>query len=180
MFMHINKDSKKIAIGGMLMALAVLCIVLSGIIRFNTLFLLAAASFFVGVAIRESGLAAGMAFYVGAVLLGILLAPQKMYCVTFAAMGGYILGAEWMFRLAGRRKKGRKVLLWAGKILVFNLFYLPALFIFPRSIFAEGIKGGWLWAAVGAGQVLFWIYDRAYEYFLTVLWEGIRGRFGLE
>ena len=82
--MHIN--SKKIAMGGALMALAVLCIALSGVLEFNTLFLLAAASFLVGVMIREGGLAAVLAFYVGAVALGFLLAPHKLYCVTFAAM----------------------------------------------------------------------------------------------
>ena len=75
MFMHV--DTKKTAVGGILMALAVLCIVLSGILEFNTLFLLAAASFFVGVMIREGGLAAGLAFYAGTAALGLLLAPQK-------------------------------------------------------------------------------------------------------
>lgn len=161
------------------MALAVLCIVLSGVLRSNTLFLLAAASFFVGVMIRESGLLAGLAFYVGTVVLGSLLAPQKLYCITFAVMGGYILASEWIFRLAGRRRKGRRIFLWTGKFLFFNLFYLPVLFIFPRLLFAKGIGGIWLWAAAAAGQLLFLIYDQAYAYFLTVLWEGFRGRLGL-
>lgn len=184
MFMHVDdKDSKskKTATGGILMALAVLCIVLSGILEFNTLFLLAAASFFVGVVIRESGLAAGAAFYAGTVLLGLLLAPQKLYCVTFAAMGAYILCAEWIFRQIGRRMRGRRrqVFLWAGKILFFNLLYLPALIFFPRLLFAGGLRGAWLWGAAAAGQIVFLIYDRAYEYFLTVLWEAFRGRLGL-
>lgn len=162
------------------MALAVLCIVLSGILEFNTLFLLAAASFFVGVMIREGGLAAGLAFYVGAVALGLLLAPQKLYCVTFAAMGGYILGTEGLFCLAGRWRRGRQMFWWIGKFIVFNLLYLPALFIFPRLIFVDGIQGIWRWIAVAAGQILFLIYDQAYGYFLTVLWEGFRGRLGLK
>ena len=42
MFMHV--DTKKTAVGGILMALAVLCIVLSGILEFNTLFLQPQAS----------------------------------------------------------------------------------------------------------------------------------------
>lgn len=175
--MHVN--SKKIAIGGALMALAVLCIALSGVIEFNTLFLLAAASFFVGVMIREGGLAAGLAFYAGTVALGFLLAPHKLYCVTFAAMGLYILGCEWIFLLAGRREKGRGAFWLVGKFVIFNLLYLPALFLFPKLIFAEGLKGAWLWAAA-AGQALFLVYDRAYEYFLTVLWEKFRRNLGLK
>lgn len=175
--MHV--DSKKTAIGGITMALAVLCIVLSGILEFNTLFLLAAASFLTGVNIREGGLAAGAAFYVGAVALGFLLAPNKLYCMTFAAMGFYIVGSEWLFRAVGRAAQGRQAILWAGKFLLFNVLYLPALFCFPRLIFADGIKGAWLAAAAAAGQILFLAYDRAYEYFLTVLWERFRTNLNL-
>lgn len=69
---------------------------------------------------------------------------------------------------------------WIGKFIIFNLLYLPALFIFPRLIFVDGIQGIWRWIAVAAGQILFLIYDQAYGYFLTVLWEGFRGRLGLK
>ncbi len=156
------------------MALAVLCIVLSGILEFNTLFLLAAASFLTGINVREGGPAAGGAFYVGTVALGFLLAPNKLYCVTFAAMGFYILLDEGLFLAAGRAHRGKKAILWTGKFLLFNVLYLPALFFFPRLLFPEGIQGVWLWGAAAAGQILFLIYDRAYEYFLTVLWERFR------
>lgn len=176
--MHIN--GKKIAVGGVLMALAVLCIALGGVLQFNTLFLLALASFFIGIMIREGGLAAGAAFYAGAVVLGFLLAPQKLHCMTFAFLGIYILAAEWLFWLAGRRKRGRLAFLWAGKLLIFNLLYLPVLFLFPKLIFAKGLTGGWLWGAAAAGQVVFWVYDRAYEYFVTAVWENFRIRLGLK
>lgn len=176
--MHVN--SKKMALGGVLMALAVLCIVLSGILEFNTLFLLAAASFLIGIMIREGGLAAGAAFYAGTAILGFLLAPQKLYCFTFAVLGLYILGSEWVFRLAARQEKNKQVFLWIGKFLIFNLLYLPVLFLFPRLIFAEGLSGAWLWAGTVIGQILFWIYDRAYEYFLIVMWERFRTRLALK
>lgn len=176
--MHV--DSRKTAIGGMAVALAVLCIVLSGILEFNTLFLLAAASFFPGIVIRESGLAAGAASYVGTVVLGFLLAPNKLYCITFAAMGFYVVGSEWLFLAVARAERGRRCWLWLGKFVIFNLLYLPALFAFPRLIFADGITGRWLLAAAVAGQVLLLVYDQAYEYFLTVLWEKFRTRLNLK
>ena len=49
--MHVN--TRKLAVSGLLMAFDVVLIILSGIIDFNTLFLLAAAAFLVGVIIRE-------------------------------------------------------------------------------------------------------------------------------
>ena len=59
--MHVN--AKKMAFSGLLLALTVILIVLSGVFDFNTLFLLAIASFFVGVIIREYGMKYGVAFY---------------------------------------------------------------------------------------------------------------------
>ena len=52
--MHVN--AKRMAISGMLLALTVICMMLSSILESNTLFLLAAASYFVGIIIREMGM----------------------------------------------------------------------------------------------------------------------------
>ena len=94
--MHVK--AKTMAFGGLLLALTVVCMALGSIIETSTLFLLAAASFFVGVVIREFGLRAGMAFYIAAVFLGLIMAPNKFYVLTFAAMGFYIWGIEAVFR----------------------------------------------------------------------------------
>ena len=51
LFMHVN--AKKTAVSGLLMALSVLLLVLSGVLDFSTLFFLAAAAFFVGIIIKE-------------------------------------------------------------------------------------------------------------------------------
>ena len=76
--MHVN--AKKTAVSGLLMALSVLLLVLSGVLDFSTLFFLAAAAFFVGIIIKEYGLGYGAAFFIGCTILGFLLAPQKLYC----------------------------------------------------------------------------------------------------
>ena len=74
--------------------MTVVCMALGSVIETNTLFLLAAAAFFVGIVIREFGLRTGAAFYLAAILLGFLVTPNKFYVITFAAMGFYILGIE--------------------------------------------------------------------------------------
>ena len=60
------------AVSGLLLALTEILIILSGILEFNTLFLLGAASFSIGIIIREYGLKIGAAFYAAAVLLGFM------------------------------------------------------------------------------------------------------------
>lgn len=53
-FVHAGKR-KDDGICGLFLALSVVCMSLGSVIETNTLFLLAAASFFVGIVIRESG-----------------------------------------------------------------------------------------------------------------------------
>ena len=77
--MHVK--AKKMAFGGMLLALTIVCMLLGSIIETSTLFLLAAASFFVGIVLREFGEKTGIAFYIAGVLLGLIVAPNKFRCV---------------------------------------------------------------------------------------------------
>ena len=155
--MHVN--TKKLAVSGLLMALAVVLIILSGVLDFNTLFFLAAA-----------------AFFVGCLLLGFILAPQKLYCITYGMMGVYVLAVEGLWQYLGRhdRLKGRKLIFHIGKFVVFNLMYLPALILFPGLLFDGEISGRMLLVFWLGGQAALFVFDRAYEYFLIRMWGQIR------
>ena len=83
--MHLN--TKKIAFAGVMLALTEVGIALGSVIETNTLFLLAAASFFVGIVIQEFGLKSGAGFLLAGILLAILLSPNKLYVVSYAFMG---------------------------------------------------------------------------------------------
>lgn len=172
--MHLN--AKKMAVTGLLLAFNVVLIIVSGVLEFNTLFLLGAASFLVGIVVREYGMKAGGAFYLAAVFLGLLTAPNKMYCFTFAAMGLYVLGTELIFRLLGKLDETfrRRSVFWIFKYLLFNIIYLPVLFFMPKLLFAGGLKGTFLIIAVFAGQAVLIIYDKAYEYFQAHIWSKYR------
>ena len=119
--MHIK--AKTMAFGGLLLALTVVCMALGSVIETSTLFLLAAASFFVGIVIREFGLKAGAAFYIAAVLLGFITAPNKFYVLTFAAMGLYIWGIEAAFRYLEKHPaiRNRQAVFWISKYVIFNI-----------------------------------------------------------
>ena len=141
--MHVN--TRKMAVSGLLMAFAVVLIILSGILDFNT-------------------------------LLGGLLAPQKLYCITYAMMGIYVLGVEFLWHFLGNHPgwKNRRLLLILGKLIIFNLMYLPALFLFPKLLFAGKVSGILLLVFAAGGQVALFLFDQAYDYFLIRLWEQVR------
>ena len=174
--MHVK--AKTMAFGGLLIALAVVCMALGSIIETSTLFLLAAASFFVGIVIREFGLKIGAAFYIAAVLLGFITAPNKFYVLTFAAMGLYIWGIEAVFRWLEKHPKAgnRRTVFWISKYVIFNVMYIPIVLIFRNMLFARSISGLVIAGVIIGGQAALFIYDRAYEYVQTHVWGRIRGR----
>lgn len=172
--MHVN--AKKTAVSGLLMALSVLLLVLSGVLDFSTLFFLAVAAFFVGIIIKEYGLGYGAAFFTGCTILGFLLAPQKLYCITYAMMGIYVLGVEALWQYLGKHPtwNHRKMIFTAGKFVIFNLMYLPALLLFPKLIFAGELSEKLILVFLLGGQAALFVYDKAYEYFLVQMWGQVR------
>lgn len=172
-------SGKKMAVSGLLMALSVVMIILSGVLDFNTLFFLAAAAFCVGIIVREYDLKTGIIFFGGTLLLGFLLAPQKLYCITFAMMGAYVLFVEGLWRFLGKHQnmKKPKLVFAAGKFVIFNIMYVPALFLFPKLLFAGEISDKVLLFFLLGGQIALFLFDKAYEYFLIRMWGNWRGKF---
>lgn len=173
--MHVN--AKKITFAGALLAVTEVCIALGSVIESNTFFLLAAASFFVGILIREFGLKSGAAFLVAGIFLGALLSPNKLYVISYALMGIYILCIESIWYILGKSAgplRSRKVF-WIMKYLVFNVIYILGIFVFREMFEVEKNLLCLIW---GAGQFVLLVYDKAYEYVMGQIWEKNRHKLG--
>lgn len=164
-----------------MLALTEVCIALGSVIESNTLFLLAAASYMVGIVIRELGRPLGGAFYLAGVLLGILITPNKLYVLSYGVMGLYILLREGIGAGLGKLPEGKRRdrIFLVVRILLFNGIYLLLLLAGRGVIFAGNGSGKLIGFAVMAGQVGFLIYDLAYEYVQKQIWTKIRGRLDL-
>lgn len=168
--------SKRIAVLGLLLALAVIMIVLSGTIEMSTLFFLAAASFCVGIAVREYGLRMGIGFFIASVLLGFLLAPNKLYCITYSIMAFYILLSEVLWNSLVKMTKIKNPLRIFGfaKYLLFNLIYIPSVLIAPKLVYAGELN---IWIMIGilaGGQIVLFLFEKAYCYFQSQVWGKFR------
>lgn len=174
--MHVG--AKKMATAGLLVAFSVIMMLLSSVVETSSLFFIGAASFCVGIAVREWGLKMGFAFLIASVGLNFLVVPSKLYCFTLAGMCVYIWMAEWLWnRLAECQKiKNRMVMLWVGKYVVFNLLYVPTLLFAPRLLFTGKINGISAIILLLFGQVVLYIYDMAYRYFQARVWGRLRGK----
>jgi hypothetical protein len=169
-------NAKKMAFLGLLLSIDVILIILSGVFEFNTLFLLGAAAFCVGIAIREVGLSLGLGFYIASVILGFMLAPNKLYCITYGGMGMYIIAREFAWEKLAKAKNisNRSTALWIIKYMAFNLMYLPILLFLPKLIYQGDISKIIYLLLIIAGQIILYIYDQAYEYFQGTIWSKIR------
>lgn len=168
--------ARQMAVSGLMAAFAVLMIVLGSVMEMSTLFLLSAAAFCVGAAVREWGIRYGAAFLAACTLLGLAVAPDKLYCVTFAAMGLYLILTEILWNIIAKAAglKRKTAALWCGKYIIFNLIYIPALIFAPRLFIAKEI-GGTLWFGVwAAGQIGLFIFDRAHTCFQITVWNRLR------
>ena len=101
--MHLK--SKQVAWCGIIMAFTVILQIASGIIETSSLFLLAAASFLAGCVERKFGTVTALGFSIGAFILGVILAPQKLYCFTFVFM---FLSQSISDKKTGRRQMPEK------------------------------------------------------------------------
>ncbi len=171
--------AKKVATAGLLVAFTIIMMMLSSVIETNSLFLIAAASFCVGIAIREWGSLWGLAFLVSCILLNLLLTSNKMYCITFSCMGLYLWLYErlWDFIAEKKALSHRTLFLWIGKFLLFNLLYVPVLFFMPKLLFTGKINGLAVIGLLLGGQIVFLVYDVAYRYFQSRIWGKIRNHF---
>lgn len=175
--MRLYVTTKAIALSGALMAINVILIVLSGVFEWNTLFLLALAAFITGIVSYCFQTKIAVLFLFGCFFLGLFLAPNKFYCITFFCFGGYVLVSEYYRK---RRIQGQPVgkgKEWLGKILAFHLF-LGILLGLMYFIFGFESISSWkmvtmlknqMWLLVLVlmilAEVCFFIFDRAYNFF---------------
>lgn len=168
--MHLG--AKKIAFCGLLLAICEILMVLSKIIDVSTLFFLAAASFCTGIAIREYGISLGFGFFMASEILGFILVPDKLHCITYGMMAFYIWASEAVWHLLYKKdpRKNWSKLFWIIKYVLFNLMYIPAVFLLPQLFYKGAYNLGVLAMLLLGGQVVLLIFDKAYDYFQDVIW----------
>lgn len=191
--------SSDIAYTGILIALGVVFVMLGGYFEGSTLFFLAAAAFLAGVAAHNVSMVCAVLFTVGTALLGLILAPQKLYIATFAVFCIYVLLAEGLEQrlqasyAGGQRGSGvsegkKKAVCWGIKAVVYHLLLIGSLFLMKELFGLDALFGEKLltlkqnyavvfWGVCLVGvEVLWLVFDRAYFYFINRYGKYLRPR----
>lgn len=159
--------TKRITFSAMLLAFTVICLYGASALSTGRLAALALASLFVAVSVYQYGVRTGVALYVAASLLSLLLVPKRMYVFIYILFAGYYpvvkLYIERLRKLWGE---------WILKIITFNAA-LAALYIVFRAFFMPSVSPAVLTLLVQyAGLLLlglelaFIVYDVALSYMI--------------
>ena len=153
--------SGKIALGGLLTALGVVLMFLTGLIPIGTYALPAIAGVLLIVAVIEIGAKWAWMIYAAVAVLSLLLAADKEAALLFVLFFGYYpVLKSFLERISN------KVLSWISKFAVFNVavvacFFLAVNFLqLPEDSFTVfGIYLPWVFLILG--NAVFLIYDIA-------------------
>ena len=158
---HSSLNTKRIALNGILGALAVVSVFLATVLPTNRLSFYALSSFFVSIVVVEYGIKNGWAFYVSTFLLALIIVPDKMEVIPYAVFFGiYGIVKSYIERL------NRIVLEYVLKYLYFNTCVACAVFLI-REVFLERLRINLsLWLIIIALQGIFLVYDYVYTLFI--------------
>lgn len=158
--------SKKVAYGGILLAINIMLLMMINIIPINTLFIMGIASLPIAIVIIEWGPKTGVAFYIGSsVLAFIVMANKAQYILYIFTFGVYGL----IKYLIERNKSiyveyGLKLIF--SNLVVIGLYFLLKQFIYiPINIIT-----------ISVFEVLFVIYDYMYTSFINYYYDKIRNK----
>lgn len=148
--------SKKIAYGGILLALNTILLLLINVIPINTLFIMGVASLIISIVIMEWGPKSGVIFYIGTVILSFIVMTNKVQWVAYILTFG-VYGLVKYFIEQDRQIYIEYILkLIFANIMIFILYLILKSFIqIPINIIL-----------VLAFEVVFLIYDYVYTSFI--------------
>lgn len=157
--------SKEIALGGVLLALALGTLLLAGFIPGIELTLYALSSIYVAILIEKTTPRVGFLFYAASLLLSLLLLPNKLVLIPY----GFFFGLYGIvkFYIEKMRKQWLEILL---KLLFFNISWGIAYLIFKNLFLGPIVLPDYAIELIYLGaQAFFLLYDAIYTLLIAYL-----------
>lgn len=150
-----KSDAKGIAVVGVFLAISVIALFLAGILPGVELTMYAIAGIVMTLVIREVNIAGGVFLYVGSLLLGFLILPNKLALLPYA----FLFGPYGIVRepIEGLKKMPVR---YALKLIVANSLGLLGFLIFKGAFFNAVELPDLAWPILlVAAEVMFIVYD---------------------
>jgi len=157
-----RKLARQAAFGGILAALAVLCLYLAATLPTLRLFCYGLSSVFIAVLIIETRVAAGWLFFAATALLALLLVPNKLRLLPYLTILGHY--GIWKYHIESRFDRPAQIIL---KLIVLNAGVLATYYLAITLFMADFlIKLNWGLLVI-ALQGLLLLYDYTFTLFVS-------------
>jgi len=149
---------RKVALGGLITALAVICLYLSNVLPTNRLFFYGLSTVFLLTMVIEYGPASAFAVYGATVLVAAILLPNKIPLIPYVLFFGYY----GIFKYFVERIQ-HFVLEWIVKLCAFTAA-MGVTYWLVSSVFFQSVTFKFpLWVMALLAEAVFIIYDIAYS-----------------
>lgn len=156
--MNNSSKSKKVALGGIVVLLSVLCLYLASILPTNKLFFFCLSTVFIAVIVIEFKTYFALITYLAISILGFIIIPNKLIMIPYAIYFGYYGILKYYIE-----KINNILVEWVIKIGLFNLFvyvtYIITVNLFVSNLYIKLP----IWLIILLLQVIFIIYDICYS-----------------
>ncbi len=159
--------TKRVTFSAMALALTVICLYAAATLSTGKLVALGLSSLFVCLCISQFGVRYGIALYIGASIISLLLIPNKMFVLLYILFAGYYpvmklyierlnkMWAEWLLKVLTFN------FILVVIYLVFRIFFLPAL-----TSALTGLVLQYLGLIIVGLEILFVFYDWILSYMI--------------
>ena len=158
-----NKHSFRVALGGVISALSLVVLMMTGVIPFATYSLPCLAGLLLVVVVVECGAKWAWVSFAATAILSMMITPDREAAIMYTALFGYYPMVKQQIE---KRFFGVKE--WAYKLLLFNISVVIAYFIAINLLgmtylledLGDSVALGLL-ALLGLGNIVFVLYDVA-------------------
>lgn len=154
-----SEKTFKLALGGICLALTIVLLFLASFTPGVELTLYALSSIFVAIMIIETGMGGGLLLYVAALILGLILLPNKLAILPYAAIFGYYGCLKFLI------EKSQSPLIQLSLKLGFFVVALCICLIFFKELFigAINLPDINIVILIAAGAIFLLLYDFIYS-----------------
>lgn len=162
--------TKRLAVNGMLLALAVITLFFATALPTGRLSLYALSSFYTAVLVLEYGVGNGWVFYVASGLLSLLLVPNKPGVVPYIVFFGFYGLLKYYVE-----RWNRPIPEYLAKLAYFNLCLAAALLLIRQLLLGSLAVSIPLWGLIAVLQAVFLVYDYVYTLFIQYYQNRLKG-----
>lgn len=175
--MKSKQQIRKIAVCGVMSALELVILYLSGVFQAFDLSLAAFTVIFSVLVLIEYGKKPAWAIYGAVSVLALIIVPQKFTAVCYLLFFGcYPVIKAYL-------EKPKKLLSWILKLLVFNAAFMLIYFVSIKFVLVEEIAAvgsTFFFITLGLGNVAFILFDYVLTLIITLYIFKLRKKFGFD